>query len=100
MRAEGPLAYSRHPLNWLLIPLFWFQPRMYTRLLKFNLVLTAYVVVGSVAAEAHTLRAYGEAYQGYREQVPFVVGGTVAGLRPESVARGGGYTPAAYPGGA
>ncbi len=74
MKAVGPLAYSRHPLNWLLIPLFWLQPRMTTRLLAFNLVLTAYVVVGSVAAEAHTLRAYGEAYERYQERVPFVVG--------------------------
>jgi protein-S-isoprenylcysteine O-methyltransferase Ste14 len=74
MKADGPLAYSRHPLNWLLIPLFWLQPRMTTRLLAFNLVLTAYVVAGSVAAEAHTLRAYGEAYQGYQARVPFVVG--------------------------
>jgi hypothetical protein len=74
MRADGPLAYSRHPLNWLLIPLFWLQPRMTTRLFAFNLVLTAYVVVGSVAAEAHTQRAYGEAYQAYQERVPFVVG--------------------------
>jgi hypothetical protein len=63
MKADGPLAYSRHPLNWLLLPLFWLQPRMTTRLFAFNLVLTAYVVLGSVAAESHTLRAYGEAYE-------------------------------------
>ena len=74
MSTAGPLAYSRHPLNWLLLPLFWLQPRMTTRLFAFNLVLTAYVVAGSVAAEAHTLRAYGEAYRGYQERVPFVLG--------------------------
>jgi steroid 5-alpha reductase family enzyme len=72
MKAVGPLAYSRHPLNWLLLPLFWLQPRMTSRLFAFNVVLTAYVVAGSVAAEAHTLRAYGEAYRGYQERVPFV----------------------------
>jgi protein-S-isoprenylcysteine O-methyltransferase Ste14 len=74
MKADGPLAYSRHPLNWLLLPLFWLQPRMTTRLLAFNVVLAVYVVVGSAAAEAHTLRAYGEAYRGYQERVPFVAG--------------------------
>ncbi len=74
MKADGPLAYSRHPLNWLLVPLFWLQPRMTTRRFAFNVGLTVYVVVGSVAAEAHTLRAYGEAYQAYRERVSFVAG--------------------------
>lgn len=74
MSTAGPLGHSRHPLNWLLLPLSWLQPRMTTRLLAFNLVLAAYVVAGSVAAEAHTLRAYGEAYRGYQERVPFLVG--------------------------
>jgi hypothetical protein len=73
MAAEGPLAVTRHPLNWLLALVFWLQPRMTSRLLAFNLVMTAYVVAGSVAAEAHTLTAYGEAYRRYQEQVPFLV---------------------------
>ena len=49
---------------------FWLNPRMTTRLLAFNLVMTAYVVLGSVHAEAHLLRFYGDAYRGYQEQVP------------------------------
>lgn len=74
MGTDGPLGHSWHPLNWLLLFLFWLQPRMTTRLLAFNLVVTAYVVEGSVAAESHTLHAYGEAYRDYQERIPFLVG--------------------------
>jgi methanethiol S-methyltransferase len=71
MRTDGPLGYTRHPLNWLLIPLFWLNPRMTTRLLAFNLVITAYLFVGSLHAEAHTRHTYGAAYESYRERVPY-----------------------------
>jgi len=71
MRATGPLGYTRHPLNWSLLLLFWLQPRMTTRLLAFNLVMTAYVVLGSLHAEAHMLRFYGDAYRDYLSRVPF-----------------------------
>jgi hypothetical protein len=71
MRTDGPLGFTRHPLNWLLLPVFWLNPRMSTRLLAFNLVATAYLFVGSVHAEAHTLRTYGDAYRAYQDRVPF-----------------------------
>ncbi len=71
MRTDGPLGWTRHPLNWSLLVPFWLQPRMTTRLLAFNLVMTAYVVLGSLHAEAHMLRYYGEAYRAYQERVPF-----------------------------
>jgi methanethiol S-methyltransferase len=72
MRTAGPLGYSRHPLNWSLVPLFWLNPRMTTRLLAFNLVMTAYVVLGSLHAEGHMLRFYGDAYRDYLNRVPFL----------------------------
>lgn len=71
MRASGPLAHSRHPLNWLMLPLFWLNPRMTTRLLAFNLATTAYVILGSHYAEVHMSETYGEAYRRYQERVPF-----------------------------
>ena len=74
MLATGPFAHTRHPLNWFLVPLLWLNPRMTTRLLAFNLVVTAYAVVGSVHLETHLLDAYGEAYRAYRERVPFFFG--------------------------
>lgn len=71
MRTDGPLGYTRHPLNWSLLLIFWLNPRMTTRLLAFNLVMTAYLFLGSLHAEAHMLRFYGDAYRAYQERVPF-----------------------------
>lgn len=71
MRTAGPLGYSRHPLNWSLLLLFWPNPRMTTRLVAFNLVMTAYLYLGSLHGEYHMIRFYGEAYRSYQEQVPF-----------------------------
>lgn len=73
MRATGPFAYTRHPLNWFIVPLLWLNPRMTTRLLAFNLVVTVYAVVASLHLESHLVDTYGEAYQRYQERVPFVV---------------------------
>ena len=71
MRSTGPLGYTRHPLNWSLLLVFWLHPRMTTRLLMFNAVMTAYLFLGSLHAEAHMGRSYGDAYRGYQERVPF-----------------------------
>lgn len=79
MRATGPFAHTRHPLN-LFIPVFlWLMPRMTTGRLAFNLVATAYAVLGSIHLEAHLVETYGEAYRHYQRQVPFFVPGTEAG---------------------
>jgi hypothetical protein len=74
MLATGPFAYTRHPLNWLIVPLVWLNPRMTTRLFAFNVVATVYAVVGSLHIETHLLDAYGDAYRLYQQQVPFLLG--------------------------
>jgi protein-S-isoprenylcysteine O-methyltransferase Ste14 len=74
MRATGPFASTRHPLNWFLVVLLWLNPRMTTRLLAFNLVATAYAAIGSLHLETHRLDAYGEAYRWYQGRVPFFAG--------------------------
>lgn len=74
MRATGPFAHTRHPLNWGLLPLFWLAPRLSTRRLAFNLAVTVYIVLGAVHAEYHLLATYGPAYQQYQNHVPFSIG--------------------------
>ena len=73
-RAAGPFAWSRHPLNFTLLPLLWLWPRMTTNLLAFNLVVTGYVVLGSLYEEARLREAYGEEYADYqRSGVAFFI---------------------------
>ncbi|HYH09377.1 MAG TPA: NnrU family protein [Thermoanaerobaculia bacterium] len=72
LRIRGPFRIVRHPLNLAPLAPFWFTPHMTTRRLAFNIVATAYLVIGSVHEEQRLLRQYGEAYARYqREGVPF-----------------------------
>jgi hypothetical protein len=70
----GPFAWTRHPLNAILLPVIWLQPHMTTTLAAFGVVTTAYLVAGSRHEEARLAARYGAAYEAYRRSgVPFLV---------------------------
>ena len=72
--AAGPFAWSRHPLNFAPLPIFWLWPRMTTNLLAFNTAVTIYLVVGSLHEEARLREAFGDDYEAYLSSgVPFYV---------------------------
>ncbi|HEX7150520.1 MAG TPA: hypothetical protein VF618_03455 [Thermoanaerobaculia bacterium] len=72
LRARGPFTLVRHPLNLAPLAPFWLTPHMTTRRLAFNVVATAYLVIGSLHEEKRLLREYGEAYARYQSAgVPF-----------------------------
>lgn len=72
LTVAGPYLWSRHPLNFCGIPIFWLTPHLTTRRLTFNLVSTAYFVLGSMHEEARLAAAYGERYRQYqRSGAPF-----------------------------
>jgi protein-S-isoprenylcysteine O-methyltransferase Ste14 len=75
----GPFQWSRHPLNVAAIPVFWLAPHLTTRRLAFNVVATAYLVLGS-RHEEHRLRSlYDNDYEAYRGRgVPFFLPGRSA----------------------
>lgn len=69
---DGPYQWSRHPLNFCGVPIFWLTPHMTSRRLVFNLVSTAYFLLGSLHEEQRLEAAYGLRYARYRRsQVPF-----------------------------
>ena len=77
----GPFVWSRHPLNFVPVPVFWLWPRMTTNLLAFNAAATAYLVVGSLHEEARLREVFGERYAAYQASgVPFYVPSPGPGL--------------------
>jgi methanethiol S-methyltransferase len=65
MYVRGPFRWSRHPLNFAPLPIFWLNPTMTTRLLTFTVVSSAYFVIGSLHEEHRLNRAYGGRYREY-----------------------------------
>ena len=70
--ATGPFRHTRHPMNVFMPLVMWLNPRMTVNLLAFNLVGTAYFIVGSALEEARMLREKGSRYEDYRHRgIPF-----------------------------
>jgi methanethiol S-methyltransferase len=70
--SAGPFAWSRHPLNFAPLPIFWLWPRMTTSLLAFNAAATIYLLIGSLHEEARLREAFGHDYDAYQNSgVPF-----------------------------
>jgi methanethiol S-methyltransferase len=69
---SGPFLACRHPLNFAPLPVFWATPRLTMNRLVFNILGTAYLVLGSLHEEARLKATYGPAYEEYvRSGVPF-----------------------------
>jgi protein-S-isoprenylcysteine O-methyltransferase Ste14 len=72
MRVGGPFRLSRHPLNLAPLAILWFNPRISTNLLAYNLVSTLYLVLGSHNEEHRLAARYGQPYGEYQaSEVPF-----------------------------
>lgn len=70
----GPFRFSRHPLNFLAIPLIWLAPRMTKNRFAFNCAATIYFFLGSLHEERRMREAWGAAYEDYRRTTGFVLG--------------------------
>jgi protein-S-isoprenylcysteine O-methyltransferase Ste14 len=79
--------YLRHPLylGWLLT--FWSAPVMTVAHLFFAVMTTAYIFVAIRFEEADLVRAHGDRYQRYREEVPMIVPALMQPSRREDAAR-------------
>ena len=74
MKATGPFRASRHPLNFAMVPALWLMPRMTVNLAAFNLLVTVYLIAGSVHEEERLRATYGQSYIDYqRSGVNFFV---------------------------
>lgn len=80
--ARGPYRCVRHPLYLFMLLLIWSTPRFSTDQLLFNLLWTAWIVVGTKLEERDLLVEFGRTYREYQESVPMLIPSTPRSWRP------------------
>lgn len=70
---RGPYRWVRHPLYSCVIVMIWSEPEVTTDRLLFNVLWTAWIVVGTMLEERDLSREFGHDYRTYQERVPMLV---------------------------
>jgi protein-S-isoprenylcysteine O-methyltransferase Ste14 len=71
---SGVLSLTRHPWYLAAIIFVWIRYRdMYVSTLVVNMILTVYIVIGTVLEERKLITEYGENYRDYKEKVSMLV---------------------------
>lgn len=73
LQLNGLYRLVRHPLYFFSLLSLWFSPVMTDSAFLFNIAATAYFLIGSRIEEGRMLDAYGELYENYRQQVPWLI---------------------------
>jgi protein-S-isoprenylcysteine O-methyltransferase Ste14 len=71
--AQGPNRYVRHPLYLFMLLLIWSTPRLSTDQLLFNVLWTAWIIVGTKLEERDLLVDFGQTYRRYQLSVPMLI---------------------------
>jgi protein-S-isoprenylcysteine O-methyltransferase Ste14 len=70
---RGPYRWVRHPFYLSVLVLIWSCPDLTTDRLLFNLLWTAWVILGTTFEEADLQSDFGEPYSDYRRRVPMLI---------------------------
>jgi protein-S-isoprenylcysteine O-methyltransferase Ste14 len=70
---RGPYRWVRHPVYFSVIVLFWSTPVLTTDRLLFNVLWTAWIIVGTVLEERDLTAEFGDAYRDYQKKVPMLI---------------------------
>ena len=71
--ADRVFRFTRHPSNLGVLGLFLFFPRITVNRLTLATLIALYVLLGSLHEERRLRVAYGEPFEQYRREVPFLV---------------------------
>jgi protein-S-isoprenylcysteine O-methyltransferase Ste14 len=69
----GPYRWVRHPLYLFMILMIWSCPDLTRDRLLFNLLWTAWIVIGSYLEEIDLIVEFGDAYREYQKRVPMLI---------------------------
>lgn len=72
-RVRGPYRWVRHPLYLFCLLIIWSCPDLTADRLLFNVLWTAWIVVGTVLEERDLVADFGEAYRDYQRRVPMLI---------------------------
>jgi methanethiol S-methyltransferase len=70
---RGPYRWVRHPLYLCVLMLIWASPVLTADRLLFNVLWTAWIVVGTILEEADLLDDFGDVYRDYQRKVPMLI---------------------------
>jgi protein-S-isoprenylcysteine O-methyltransferase Ste14 len=70
---RGPYRWVRHPLYILLILMIWSYPDLTADRLLFNVLFTAWMIIGAVLEERDLVASFGQAYVEYKTSVPMLI---------------------------
>lgn len=71
--ARGPYRYVRHPLYLFALILIWSEHSVTVDRLLFNLLWTAWIVIGTMLEERDLRSDFGTTYQEYQKAVPMLL---------------------------
>jgi methanethiol S-methyltransferase len=71
--AKGPYRWSRHPLYFFLIIIFWACPVLTLDRLIFNILWSVWMVIGTYLEDGDLHREFGCQYTEYSSQVPLLI---------------------------
>lgn len=72
IKKNGLLAVTRHPMYLALIVYLWSQTFRVADIVV-NIVLTIYVIIGTVLEEKKLVLEFGDAYRKYQQEVPMLI---------------------------
>ena len=70
---RGPYRWVRHPLYFCVLILIWASPELTADRLLFNVLWTAWIVVGTILEETDLLADFGDVYRDYQRKVPMLI---------------------------
>jgi len=70
---RGPYRWVRHPFYFLSLLMIWSCPDLTKDRLVFNVLWTAWTVVGTVLEERDLVACFGDSYRDYQRKVPILI---------------------------
>lgn len=70
---RGPYRWVRHPLYLFVILMIWSYPHLTLDRVLFNVVWTAWIVIGAWLEERDLVAEFGDDYSAYQQRVPMLI---------------------------